>query len=1046
MASDETFSDHCEFFCEAFGVTANLSQKRKAARILHELRNPKNLLKVHKALGHCSEQKLMNMITGIGGKRSDFLKKVQTLIADCEICHKHRRINTKSKVGGWTASEPNQMVTMDTTELEFRGSKYVLVVFTDVFSRYVLPSIVKNKTAPEIVLALSNYAFVTGSYPRTLFSDNGGEFLNALALEFLDRHNVLHLTTAAKKPQLNGIVERKNDSFKESFRRVLDENRKLDNEMSESDFLSLLAMETAIILNTLPDENGFSSYYKIFLRNPVSSLAIDPEQLSPAQLTRIEDIPKVLREREILREKVRKSVVSFANTQKLSTILSQKLMPSPGPFSPGEIVFQYEKSKTGERWHGPFVVVGPVGDNLHCVTRQTRFHKFYVRDLRRANGIELPAQPSTSTEVTVDAPRNIPIVVEGDNTDTQLFPSHVSPVSVNTLPQISGREEILIKEENEDELYEPCPDCGVPVSDLEGHRLFCEAVNYTQGFAFQSESVESSSKSVDDLKFELFEKSRIFPEDSSSKLISSDEFDRYFYEIGLAKQAELDSWRVNNVVSVVDEHSLPSDPNVIGARWLLSWKLRSDGSICRPKARLIVQGHQDNAKDCLRVDSPTVSAVSIRLVLQISANEGFHVCSIDLKTAFLQGAAYAADENRLVFARIPDDICDMLNVSYGSYFKFIKSVYGLIDAPRRWFLRLQSALLSIGFVQTSFDKSLYYMRKGTTLLGLACVHVDDILLCGSDSFLNDMVAQLSSQFSFGSLKRNTFVYCGLNVARTDDFISISQRSYVDSLRPIEIPSDSIRTDVLSQSSVDLLRKRVGQLGWIATRTRPDLSFGASTGSCKNVDKQYTVSHLEQANKFIATAHKFSDSVLKFVPHHSPKIVCYADASFANLPDGGSQSAYLVFMVSNSAENTSSFARYCSLLDWRSSKLQRITRSTLASETLSLSNCLDNALFIRDALFEITGNRLQISVYSDNKSICQSVYSDKMQVLEKRLMTEISSIREQLDRRELESVSHCKTAHMLADPLTKLQPSRDSISSLRSALWYNEMTLPTPNSH
>ena len=65
---------------------------------------------------------------------------------------------------------------------------------------------------------------------------------------------------------------------------------------------------------------------------------------------------------------------------------------------------------------------------------------------------------------------------------------------------------------------------------------------------------------------------------------------------------------------------------------------------------------------------------------------------------------------------------------------------------------------------------------------------------------------------------------------------------------------------------------------------------------------------------------------------SLKLVVYADAVHGNLLDGGSQGEYFIFLVGQN--------RKCSLLSWKSKKIQRTVRSTLAAETLSLSNAVD----------------------------------------------------------------------------------------------------------
>ena len=77
---------------------------------------------------------------------------------------------------------------------------------------------------------------------------------------------------------------------------------------------------------------------------------------------------------------------------------------------------------------------------------------------------------------------------------------------------------------------------------------------------------------------------------------------------------------------------------------------------------------------------------------------------------------------------------------------------------------------------------------------------------------------------------------------------------------------------------------------------------------------------------------------------SQKLVVYADAVDGNLPDGGSQGGYFIFLVGQN--------RKCSLPSWQSKKIQRIVRSSLAAETLSLSNAVDTTIFLKKMFSEI----------------------------------------------------------------------------------------------
>ena len=76
---------------------------------------------------------------------------------------------------------------------------------------------------------------------------------------------------------------------------------------------------------------------------------------------------------------------------------------------------------------------------------------------------------------------------------------------------------------------------------------------------------------------------------------------------------------------------------------------------------------------------------------------------------------------------------------------------------------------------------------------------------------------------------------------------------------------------------------------------------------------------------------------------------YTDASYGNLPHGGSQGSFTVFLV---GENGS-----YSLLSWQSKNLKRVARSLLTLETFAIFDGVEAALYIKD-LF----NTLMPAVY------------------------------------------------------------------------------------
>ena len=100
-------------------------------------------------------------------------------------------------------------------------------------------------------------------------------------------------------------------------------------------------------------------------------------------------------------------------------------------------------------------------------------------------------------------------------------------------------------------------------------------------------------------------------------------------------------------------------------------------------------------------------------------------------------------------------------------------------------------------------------------------------------------------------------------------------------------------------------------------------------------------------------------------------------------------------------------------------VKRVVRSTIAAETLSLSDRCDVAIYANKLISEIVspyGKMLDIVAYTDNQSLYDAAHSMK-QTLEKRLLVDISSIREMIERNEIK-VTWIGKEKQLSDILTK----------------------------
>jgi hypothetical protein len=83
---------------------------------------------------------------------------------------------------------------------------------------------------------------------------------------------------------------------------------------------------------------------------------------------------------------------------------------------------------------------------------------------------------------------------------------------------------------------------------------------------------------------------------------------------------------------------LPSGRRAIGLKWVFKVKKNQNGEVVRHKARLVVKGYaQQQGVDFDKVFAPVIRLEAVRLLLALSADEGWQVHHMDVKTAFLNG-------------------------------------------------------------------------------------------------------------------------------------------------------------------------------------------------------------------------------------------------------------------------------------------------------------------------------------------------------------------------------------------------------------------------
>ena len=102
--------------------------------------------------------------------------------------------------------------------------------------------------------------------------------------------------------------------------------------------------------------------------------------------------------------------------------------------------------------------------------------------------------------------------------------------------------------------------------------------------------------------------------------------------------------------------------------------------------RLVARGFEEESNN-IRKESPTCLKENLRLIVCIVSLNGWSIHSIDIKSAFLQGYNIERD----VYLKPPKEAA-----TSNKLWKLVTTVYGLVDAPRAWYVRVCDELISAG--------------------------------------------------------------------------------------------------------------------------------------------------------------------------------------------------------------------------------------------------------------------------------------------------------------------------------------------------------------
>ena len=453
----------------------------------------------------------------------------------------------------------------------------------------------------------------------------------------------------------------------------------------------------------------------------------------------------------------------------------------------------------------------------------------------------------------------------------------------------------------------------------------------------------------------------------------------------------------------------PDDVKAIGCKWVFKIK-DSLGNIERHKARLVDKGFTQRVGiDYTKTFSPVSKKDSLQIILALVAHFDFNLHQMDVKTTFLNGNLEEG-----VYMKQPEGFSSSEGEHLGCKLK--KSIYGLKQASRQWYLKFHEVTASFGFEENIIDQCIYPKVSGSKICFLV-LFVDGILLATNDKeFLYEVKQFLSKNFDMKDMGE-AFYVIGIKIhrERSRDILVLFKETYINKVLErfnMKNCSPSVAPIFEWEHMKNLpYASTVGSLMYAQVCTRLDIEFVVRV--LGRYQSNPGTDHWRAANKVMRYLQGTKDYMLVYRRTDSLEAISYSDANFAGYVDSRKSTSGYIFKLADGA------------VSWRTAKQTLTATSTMEAKFVSCFEASSHGVWLKSFiswLKIVDSISTPLKLYYDNSAAVFMAKNNKSGSRSKHIDIKYLAIRERVKEMKV-VIEHISTESMIVDPLAKGMPPK-----------------------